>query len=38
MDILFGGNEFDKSLYIPGELESHKFLGEQHLVHARIMD
>lgn len=29
------GNEFDKSLYIPGELESHKFLGEQHLVHCQ---
>lgn len=29
------GNEFDKSHYISGELESHKHLGEQHLVHCQ---
>ena len=29
------GNEFDSSNYISGELESHKHLGEQHLIHCQ---
>lgn len=29
------GNEFDSSNYISGELESHKQLGEQHLIHCQ---
>lgn len=29
------GNEFDTSNYIDGELESHKSLGEEHLIHSQ---